>query len=209
MTASLRKASPAAQTGSPAPFHAPLLHELIGNPDAIDRLAILDLGAASTELLGLLGRCRCCVEIADVAYFGGLEQLNTTERGPALADVAESLLPKRFRDSPVDLVLCWDLPNYLTLQSLAALMQAIARRSRPGALAHALIYYAERDMPQYPGRFIPGLDGELVDRSTQSSAIAAPRYSPEELGNSMGRFVIDRARLLGNGMQEFLFQLAA
>jgi len=39
--------------------------------------------------------------------------------------------------------------------------------------------------------------------------IAAPRYSPEDLGKSMGGFLIDRARLLSNGMQEFLFRLGS
>jgi hypothetical protein len=62
-------------------------------------------------------------------------------------------------------------------------------------------------MKEYPGRFIPTPDGELIDHSLASKGVAAPRYSPEDLGKGMGRFVIDRARLLGNGMQEFLFRL--
>ena len=37
--------------------------------------------------------------------------------------------------------------------------------------------------------------------------VPAPRYSPEDLGIAMGSFEIDRARLLSNGMQEFLFRL--
>ncbi len=32
-------------------------------------------------------------------------------------------------------------------------------------------------------------------------------YSPEDLAKHMAGFEIDRARLLGNGMQEFLFRL--
>ena len=54
---------------------------------------------------------------------------------------------------------------------------------------------------------IPTADGELLDTSTAGRTVAAPRYSPEALDKSMGRFGIDRARLLSNGMQEFLFQL--
>jgi len=168
---------------------------------------ILDLGAASTAMLALLGRSRCRVEIADLAHFGGLDLLNTTEPGPALADAAESLLPNRLPNDPIDLVFCWDLPNYLTLDALSALMGAIGNRARPGTLAHALIFYAERDMKEHPGSFAPTADGDLVDHSAPGAAIAAPRYSPEELGKNMGRFAIDRARLLGNGMQEFLFRL--
>ena len=147
------------------------------------------------------------MEIADLAHFGGIDQLNGTEPGPALASGADSLLPVPPPGDAFDLVFCWDLPNYLGLNALSALMNAIGRRARPGALAHALICYAERDMSERPGRFLPTADGELIDYNTACAVIAAPRYSPEDLGKSMGRFVLDRARLLSNGMQEFLFRL--
>ena len=160
-------------------------------------------------MLDLLSRSRCRVEIADLAHFGGIDLLNRAEPGPALAEAAESLLPKRLTDDAVDLVFCWDLPNYLKLDAMSALMGAIGRRARPGALAHALIFYADREMKEHPGRFVPTADGELNDRSAPGAAIAAPRYSPEALGKSMGGFTIDRARLLSNGMQEFLFRLAS
>jgi hypothetical protein len=71
-----------------------------------------------------------------------------------------------------------------------------------------LVFYAGRDMPAHPGRYVPTESGELIDLSVPGTTVAAPRYSPEDLGKSMRPFVIDRARLLGNGMQEFLFQLA-
>ena len=192
---------------TPVAFHAPLFHELVTGLDATERHVVLDLGSASTPMLALLGRSRCRVEIADLAHFGGIDQLNTSEPGPALAKAADYLLPNPLPDNAFDLVFCWDLPNYLTLNGLSALMDAIRRRARPGALAHALIFYAQRDMRKHPVRLVPTAGGELIDLSAPSAEIAAPRYSPEELGNSMGRFVIDRARLLSNGMQEFLFRL--
>jgi len=175
--------------------------------DANERHIVLDLGTTSTAMLALLGQSRCRVEIADLAHFGGVDRLNSTEPGPALAGAVESLLPNRLSDDAIDLVFCWDLPNYLTLNALSALMVAIGHRARPGALAHALISYADRDMKEYPGHFVPTPDGELINHSAASKTIAAPRYSPEDLGKNMDRFVIDRARLLSNGMQEFLFQL--
>ncbi|NNL49328.1 MAG: hypothetical protein HKO73_00830 [Woeseiaceae bacterium] len=207
MTASLREARPPSTPDSPAAFRAPLFQGLVRDLAATGRHVILDLGAASTAMLTLLGQSRCRAEIADLAHFGGLDCLNTAEPGPALADAAESLLPRRHSDDPIDLVLCWDLPNYLTLDALSGLMSAIERRARPGALAHALIYYADRDMKEHPGRFVPTSDGDLIDNSDPGTAIPAPRYSHEELCKSMGGFVSDRARLLGNGMQELLFRL--
>lgn len=175
--------------------------------DATERHVVLDLGAASTPMLALLGRSRCRVEITDLEHFGGIDDLNAAEPGTELDDVAESLVPNRPPNDAIDLVFCWDLPNYLTLDALKALMEAIRRRSRSGALVHALIFYAKPDMKEQPGHFIPTADGELIDRSTAGASIPAPRYSPEELARNMGGFVIDRARLLSNGMQEFLFRL--
>jgi hypothetical protein len=189
-------------------FHAPLFHDLVTGLDATERYVVLDLGTASTSMLGLLGQSRCRVEIADLAHFGGIDRLNATEPGPALPGETNALLPNRLSDDAFDLVFCWDVPNYLTLNALSTLMNAIADRARPGAVAHALIYYSERDMRQHPGRFVPTADGErLINYSTTHEAIAAPRYSPEDLDKGMGRFVLDRARLLSNGMEEFLFRL--
>ena len=209
MTDSLRRASPLVSPDSPAALHPPLFQDLVAGLDATRRNVVLDLGAASTAMLALLGRSRCRVDIADLAYFGGIDHLNRAEPGPAVTEAAESLLPGRLSDDAVDLVFCWDLPNYLTLDALSGLMGAIGLRARPGALAHALIFYADRNMKEHPGRFVPTADGELIDRSGPGAAIVAPRYSAEDLGKSMGGFMIDRVRLLSNGMQEFLFQLGS
>jgi len=193
---------------TPVAFHAPLFHDLVTGLEASERHVVLDLGAASTAMLALLGQSRCRVEIADLAHFGGIERLNTTEPGPDRSTAVNAMLPNRLPNDAFDLVFCWDLPNYFSLDTLSALMNAIADRARPGAVAHALIYYAERDMREHPGRFVPTADGnELLDYGATRTAIAAPRYSPEDLDKAMGRFALDRARLLSNGMQEFLFRL--
>ena len=187
----------------PVAFHAPLFHDLVTSLVATERHVVLDLGAASTAMLALLGQSRCRVEIVDLAHFDGVDRLNTTEPGLAQRDAANVLLPNRLADDAFDLVFCWDFPNYLTLSALSALMSTIAHRARPGAVAHALIHYAERDMREHPSRFVPTAAGdELIDNSATRGTIAAPRYSPEELDKGMGPFVLDRARLLSNGLQD-------
>jgi hypothetical protein len=207
--ASLRQArGSGVPPNTPAAFHTPLFHDLVTGLGETERHVVLDLGAASTAMLALLSQSRCRVEIADLAHFGGIDRLNTAEPGPALPDAANDILPHLQPGDAFDLVFCWDLPNYLALDALSALMNAIAHRARPGAIAHALIHYSEREMREHPGRFIPSEGGdELVDYNATHATIAAPRYSPEDLDKGMGRFVLDRARLLGNGMQEFLFRL--
>lgn len=207
MTALLRRAKPGVPPAQPAAFHAPLFRELVTGLEPGQRRVVLDLGAASTPLLAFLGRARCCVEVADMAHFGGIERLNAASPGSEVTSVAESLFPNRLSTEALDLVFLWDLANYLTLDSLTALMTAIQGRARPGALVHALIYYADRNMPEHPARYVPTEAADLVALDAADAQVPAPRYSPEHLARSMRYFAIDRARLLSNGLQEFLFQL--
>lgn len=190
-----------------AALNAPLFRLLAEQLDADARRIVLDLGAASTPMLSMLGRSRCRVEIADLACDGGIGRLNIEAPAEVLIAIAESLLPTHRRGDEVDLVFCWDLLNYLKPTAISALMSAIARRARSEAVAHALIVYSDRSMPGRPGRFVPIEDWRLADHASPTSTIEAPRYSPEFLGRIMGGFAIDSARLLANGMQEFLFRL--
>lgn len=210
MSLSLRRASSALSPAqAPVAVRTPLFQNLVSRLDDEKRHVVLDLGAASTAMLGLLSRARCRVEIVDFAHFGGIDMLNNAEPGPPLLAAAESWIREQPAHDLIDLILCWDLPNYLTLDALSALMHAVGRRARPGAVAHALICYADREMRDSPGRFVPTSDGELTDFGTPGLAVAAPRYSPEDLQKNMGPFVIDRARLLRNGMQEYQFRLGS
>jgi hypothetical protein len=203
------RATARAPMEKPAALKAPLFRQLLDQPDIAGRRVVLDLGAASTPMLSLLGQSRCHVTVADLACDEGIGRLNEDEPAGDRVSLAESLLPEHRAADAVDLTFCWDMLNYLRPEAVAALMTAIAARARPGALAHALIVYSERSMPDRPGRFVPNEDYTLVDRAVTGEAIDAPRYSPEFLGRIVGPFTIDHARLLANGMQEFLFRLEA
>lgn len=209
MASTMGRATARAPMEKPSALKAPLFRSLVERLEAGGRHVILDLGAASNPMLSLLGQFRCRVDIADLASDGGIERMNADAEGEDLVARADSLLPRlRANDVGYDLVYCWDLPNYLKPAALSALMTAIAARAgRTGLLAHSLIVYSERSMPELPGRYVPMEDLTLVDRNAASAEIKAPRYSPEDLGRMMGAFEIDRARLLANGMQEMLFNL--
>lgn len=192
----------------PEALKAPLFKLLVEQLDATGRRSVLDIGAASTPMLSLLGRSRCRVEIADIASDDGIARMNGDEPADALVELAGSLLPRHAEeDAAIDVVLCWDIPNYLKPGALSALMRAVAARARPGALVHALVVYSERSMPARPGRFVPTEDARLVNRGGVVGEIAAPRYSPDDLRRIMHGYEIERAMLLANGMQEFLFRL--
>jgi hypothetical protein len=198
-TAAVGAPSPAS-----APLNAPLFRSIIDGLDERKRWVVLDLGAARNETIALFSRFRCRLDIADLAQdLGSLKgELTRAE----LERRAEALLPKQ-RDEATDLVLCWDLLNYLDRPALAALMGRIAARARPGTAAHGLIVYSETQMPTEPGCYVPREDCCLLNVSNCTTLRTAPRYSPEDLTLCMPDYSIERGRLLRNGMQEFLFRL--
>lgn len=185
-------------------LNAPLFHALVDRMHDDARWVVLDLGAARSETVRLFGEFRCRLDIASLAE--SLDALNAEQEPDALRDLAESALPAR-RDEATNLVLCWDLLNYLTRPALTAVMEAVAARGARGTLAHALVVYSESKMPARPSRFVPVDAQRLANLSAMPAVRMAPRYTPEDLAHCLPRYRVERARLLRNGMQEFLFRL--
>ena len=187
----------------PAPVSAPLFRRLVESLSAEQRCVVLDLGTVRSETVALLTPFRCRLEIADLA--DGLEALDAEPDRDLRWKMAEALLPPA-RSEPTDLVLCWDLLNYLQRPAITTLMECIAARLRPGALVHALIVYSGTTMPARPSQFAPLADGRLIELQTTDASRPAPRYSPDDLARCMRGFRSESAMLLRNGMQEFLFR---
>lgn len=188
-------------------FKAPLLDRILSNPEDPDRRnVVLDLGGPSQVLLDRLSSTRPCrVEIADLAQRGGLAEIDrvaaSEEQDPApIAD----LLPAP-NDERLDLILCWDLPNYLSLDALRLLIGWLAPRAAPRCRLHMLIEYSKREMAERPGRYIPVADGSVTQVFASEALVEAPRYSPEDIGQALGKFSYERGVLLANGMQEFVY----
>jgi hypothetical protein len=187
-----------------APLNAPLFHSLMQRLAVGGRWIVLDLGRARSDTIRTFGQFRCRLDI--VALADGVDALNTETEPRALRRHVEELLLLRGREA-TDIVLCWDLINYLAPPALAALMECIAARCKPGAFAHGLVYYAAQRMPERPGHFVPVDDRHLMNSAPLGRDRPAPRYSPEDLARCMPRYTVERGRLLRNGMQEFLFRL--
>lgn len=204
MIGALARLTTRSEVTGPESFNAPLFRGLIEDVPDDRRWIVLDLGKVCPQVITLFGGHRCRMEIAEVAQ--ELDLLNRDLEREALRHVAEGVLPPRLEE-PFDLILCWDTLNYLKRDALSALMGQIAERSRPGARAHALIYYAKPTMPEQPGHYVPKEDGSLVNVENRTRRCDAPRYTPEDLKLCLPAFTTDRAMLLSNGMQEFLFRV--
>jgi hypothetical protein len=188
----------------PEALNAPLFHSLMRRLEDGGRWVVLDLGAARGNTIQTFGHFRCRLDIVDLA--DGLEAVREETEPRVLRQRVESLLLPRAGEA-TDIVLCWDLINYLSEPALTAVMECIAVRCKPGALAHGLVYYSMRQMPERPGSFVPLEDQKLANLAPPGPERPAPRYSPEDLARCMPRYTVERGRLLRNGMQEFLFRL--
>jgi len=186
------------------PLNAPLFHALMQRLEAGGRWVVLDLGAARADTIRTFSQFRCRLDIIDLA--DSLDGLHRETDPRRLRQAVEIVLLPRGREA-TDIVLCWDLINYLKPPVLTAVMECIAARCKRGALAHGLVYYSSPRMPERPGCFVPATDHRLVNRVVPAAERSAPRYSPEDLARCMPRYTVERGRLLRNGMQEFLFRL--
>jgi hypothetical protein len=185
-------------------LNAPLFHQVLQRFDNGGRWVVLDLGAARSDTIRVFGKYRCRLDIVELA--DNLADINAETDARRLRQRVELALPVRGREA-TDLVLCWDLINYLTQPALTAVMEIIAARCKRGALAHGLVYYSAQRMPERPGCFVPLDEQRLINLAPLGADRLAPRYSPEDLARCMPRYTVERGRLLRNGMQEFLFRL--
>jgi hypothetical protein len=203
MVAELRRVGDRSAAG-PEALNAPLFHSLIQRLEGGGRWVVLDLGAARSKTIETFGRFRCRLDVVELV--DGLDSLRDESDPRVLRQRVESLLLPRTAEA-VDIVLCWDLINYLSQPALTAVMDCIAARCKSGSLAHGLVYYSTRTMPQKPGCFVPVDDHRLANLAGPGPERPSPRYSPEDLARCMPRYTVERGRLLRNGMQEFLFRL--
>lgn len=102
-----------------------------------------------------------------------------------------------------DVVLAWDLFNYLTREQMAALGQHLGRLAQPGAHLLTLVATA----PQIPAEPIVYkiVDEDHLQYTIRSSRPRkSPRWAPADLGRSLTAFTVDRSYLLRHGVQEYL-----
>jgi hypothetical protein len=185
------------------PFNAPMFRNLVERMQDDARRVVLDLGPARPETVASFGRFRCRLDIADLS--GDIDTLNAISEPELLRQVVTAVLPPR-RAEKSNVVLCWDLLNYLQPGTITALMREVRERLAPDALVHALIVYSGKTMAARPARIVPDDQDRLLYFPQSAQESPAPRYSPEVLARCMPGYAVERAMLLRNGMQEFLFR---
>lgn len=187
-------------------FRAPLFWSIAERLREGGRWVVLDLGAPRGGNIEFFSRFRSRLIIANLG--AGLEELNAAEDAEDAGRRVDELLPAHGSD-PLDLVLCWDVLNFLKPPALSALMERIGRRLRRGASVHALMAYAATRMPAEPGSYVIRGDGELAGGFSSEGTREAPGYSTAQLLRFMRHYQVEKSVLLRQGLQENVFRYNA
>lgn len=181
---------------------APLFAQAIDDLDSEQRIAVLDLGKIRSGTVELFSAYRCRLDISDLP---DLLPLPDSEDDPEIRSQTLASALALHEARPLDLILCWNLLNYLKPDDIRQLVELLAPRFKASTRLHALMEYASPLMPATPGAWVPDASARLHASQVDEDQIDAPRYKPKELERLMPQLRPEKTVLLGNGLQEFLF----
>ena len=163
---------------------------------------ILDLGAAVGTNVEYFSQFNCQLRIEDL--FQNVSSLNTAAaQGIGWATEQARRLFSYGDDMRFDVVLAWDLFNYLEPVALQALMSYLSRFCQSGTLLFVLVY-TRKEMAKEPINFTIIDQATITLKQASGEQRPCPQYTLGELQKRLPGFKVVRAFLLQNGMQEFV-----
>ncbi len=199
-----QQSEPEAQ-GGPKRYRSQAVANAHGRLDTEDRkVEILDMGAACGETLAFYTGLTCRLHFADCYADLKARERDEDETVEDIAAACAEVLPfppqTRF-----DLVLTWDLFNYLSREEIEGLTMYLRRFTSDSAPLVTLIWNTAR-IPAQPHRYAI-IDSETLEyRPTTSSERPGPRYKEPDLLRAMTGYRAGRSFLLRHGMQEYVFE---
>ena len=163
---------------------------------------VLDLGPGFGANVEFLSRFAKRIVIED--FYRTLAEIAEPFTGDdrLYCPVYETLLPYGGQN-PFDVILLWDLLDYLDRDDIRRLARHLQRLCHRGSLIVAMIS-TQHKIPLIPANFkIVGQDG-LSRESTTTAQRDCPRHSQVRLLELMPGFRVKRSFLLRGGMQEYL-----
>jgi SAM-dependent methyltransferase len=166
------------------------------------KMTVLDLGSTVGSNVEFLSQYGCKLFLEDL--YAALSSRTQGGDGDDLAGpqfFADFLpLPE---DTRFDVILAWDLFNYLHRKELAVFSEQLRRYTQSGALLFAMVSY-HKTIPAQPYRFKIKDEQHLVYDRRTSTERPSPRLAPAEVTNLLKGFRVDRSFLLKHGIQEYL-----
>ncbi len=178
------------------------LRYLLGQFQDDRRSRVLDLGPAIGANVSFFRSYQCQLYIADFHRVLAANQNGFLHDSETL----ETRLAKELdatEDTLYDLILGWDLLNYLTPEQLEVLDHRLADLCHPKGLVFFLISTLPQ-LPIQPMRFTV-VDTETLEYDNGSTATRpCPLYREPDLERYLPTFIVETSFLLRNGMQEYV-----
>lgn len=108
-------------------------------------------------------------------------------------------------DRTYDVILAWDLLNYLELPAVSSLIDYLRPFCRRGAVLFALIF-DQKQMPDQIAVYQIADEAHLRYDASGSATCACPRHQPRALSLVMSGFRTADSFRLKNGVVEYLFE---
>ena len=197
---------PEPSSDTPDPVREPLVYTSPGLESLTRRLRkdgtyrILDLGSAQGATVDFFSAYSCRIRIVDFHGTVTERQEAQDERDP----LDQTLLSGLSADAgPFDVILAWDLLNYLDRAQFARVMARLSHLSRAGTNLLAFMY-TQGDIPAHPPVYRI-LDGKTLSCGPGHPDLRpGPGYSPAEVEQLFQGFGGLRAFLLRHGPMEYL-----
>lgn len=162
---------------------------------------VLDLGQALGINVDFWSQFPCRIYIADFyrAYRAAAASSPEDSGAAVLSELLAFSAGAHF-----DIILAWDLLNYLGHDEIDALIRHLSSSSRPGTFLFALIS-SHMEIPEEPNLF------KIIDRERISYEIRtptprpSPHYHSKELARMLAPFTVSSSYLMRNGIQEYVF----
>ncbi len=187
--------------------NSPVFASLIERMDKEPNRVILDLGPARAANLALLSRFRCKL------FFEDAHELIDNLTGDPAADegVLKDWLGQWTAgagDESIDVVLAWDIFNYLEPALWRIFIDHVTPLMKTGAHLYLLIY-SQREMPALPMQFKALAPDKMEYQPLTGAARPSPRLNQTELKRRMRKYSVAKSVLLRNGLQEYLLKRTA
>ena len=163
---------------------------------------ILDLGPSVSANIAYLSQYHSKLYIENLS--DSVHDINAAMHVGEGREQAIASCFQSYGDTQFDVILAWDLFNYLDLEALAKSMDYLSRYCRHGTRLYALVGIGKQILDS-PSRFEIVDDDQLRYGVATDSGRRSPQHSIPDLLRRLPEFVVRRTYLLRNGMQEYVF----
>jgi hypothetical protein len=201
-TAESLEENPPEDTGPRILTHqSPGLELALGEASNRETCWVLDLGPSVPENLAVVAAFASRVHIVDATGSWLSERAATLTEPDGRIDDLQALCPEF--EASFNLILTWDVFNYLTPRRAEALMRVIARLSRADAHLHAIVHCTDT-MPAVPARYRIVDQKFLAYEPVTAEVQGTPDLPPAEVEKLLAGFRVEHSFVLRHGVREYV-----